>query len=817
MITIREECRGAHHGQLDLTAVAEDDKKFVGYCDYVTYNNKVSVQYIFVEEDARRKGVATKLLDFIKNEYVKKGATIDYGYATDDGHEFLKKYKGSSILESSNFKTDVREEISKAQKNKVLKILIDENDTLAVQTNYKPLLNDSINGFDALKRDYALQFLIFNFKKPIGSKDSCFGVSIGLKDLNVIDCQNKSNEKVDIKDVEKMCDVPEDYFVNYVKAISDNLHFEVKNNLDDFSKVFNKYKSNSELLPHVVSVFKHKLSEKKLTHDEVLKYFDNVVDKLTQVKRVQMHDVFDSFHDMDKFFDFAISAEQAANYEKMFLKLFVNKINMKYDKIFENDDAFTTFLPYLKEHAAGRVESFVSYFYAALTIEKLCALDYEDLKKSLTAHNSNVKEILEGKLVNEKLIEMMKKFFNDADCKNISAQFVMKNKDVLKLSEETYLRVLTSIYSDDRNLLEYDKELKKISELFGMQFAKSLRRLVAKEYFNNRARFKKVTLNATNANAMCRVFIDAFDEDKSSLTQMLFSNDLINQFVVKGKENGISEDLKNEFISMLEQLKLSNDNIVKILETEGDAEGRETSIKLAGRLLDFKKYSTTDRTVDRDKEFMLALAYYAFKNDGFEYSSKELGDVSKALDLNYNSKEDAFEIKIKSLNDLRNVIIYDEDNELDLEHVDGTKESYVDDLDFHTHWTDVSDRNKKALSKLSSKEREKKVNDAVNIAIADGLHKQLLHAIFNRLFRTRYFKQWSDNKYYHIDHGFYVILASTNFIKPALFDGYDKLDVFQICKQLIANENKYVELQESDFDGSYDKVHMNHILAGLLE
>ena len=126
-------------------------------------------------------------------------------------------------------------------------------------------------------------------------------------------------------------------------------------------------------------------------------------------------------------------------------------------------------------------------------------------------------------------------------------------------------------------------------------------------------------------------------------------------------------------------------------------------------------------------------------------------------------------------------------------------------------------RNKKALQNLKADRRQKLVSDAVNIAIADATHKQLLHAVFNRLFRTRYFKQWSDHKFYHISHGHYVILLTDAFLKTTMLNGgFDDLNFFQICKQEIANEDKYVELMESDFDMSYDKAHMNNILAGML-
>lgn len=86
-----ETMRDYHSGQSYMTAYAQLYGKVVGQCEYSIYDKKIYIQYIEVNKDERRKGVATKLMDFIRNE--NKGIPIIPGYATDEGDKFWKKYQ----------------------------------------------------------------------------------------------------------------------------------------------------------------------------------------------------------------------------------------------------------------------------------------------------------------------------------------------------------------------------------------------------------------------------------------------------------------------------------------------------------------------------------------------------------------------------------------------------------------------------------------------------------------------------------------------------------------------------------------------------
>lgn len=114
MIKVEETSRNYHHGQHDLTAIATIDKKYVGHCDYSLYNNEISIQHIEVLPEYRRQGVASALMDFIHKEYDK----VNYGYTTDDGTPFLKRWKEKrSVNENLNQALKILKDHKTTEKN----------------------------------------------------------------------------------------------------------------------------------------------------------------------------------------------------------------------------------------------------------------------------------------------------------------------------------------------------------------------------------------------------------------------------------------------------------------------------------------------------------------------------------------------------------------------------------------------------------------------------------------------------------------------------------------------------------------------------
>jgi len=60
-----------------------------GRVDFIKKYNDVYPLYIFVEPQHRRKGIATKMVDYLNNKYI-----LDWdGRFTNDGRLFFKNYK----------------------------------------------------------------------------------------------------------------------------------------------------------------------------------------------------------------------------------------------------------------------------------------------------------------------------------------------------------------------------------------------------------------------------------------------------------------------------------------------------------------------------------------------------------------------------------------------------------------------------------------------------------------------------------------------------------------------------------------------------
>lgn len=86
-LTFRSECRGAHHGQTDMTLYAELNGEAVGRIDYSVFNDEVFVQYIKTQPAVRRQGVATAMARQLQSEY--PNTEIVWGGSTELGTPFI--------------------------------------------------------------------------------------------------------------------------------------------------------------------------------------------------------------------------------------------------------------------------------------------------------------------------------------------------------------------------------------------------------------------------------------------------------------------------------------------------------------------------------------------------------------------------------------------------------------------------------------------------------------------------------------------------------------------------------------------------------
>lgn len=89
---------GFHHGQTDGTVYAYDPKKYpkgfdvslggvYGYLDWSSFEDSTLIKMIKVGEKYQRKGIATMMVNFLKNEM---NEPIEWGMTTGSGKELRK-------------------------------------------------------------------------------------------------------------------------------------------------------------------------------------------------------------------------------------------------------------------------------------------------------------------------------------------------------------------------------------------------------------------------------------------------------------------------------------------------------------------------------------------------------------------------------------------------------------------------------------------------------------------------------------------------------------------------------------------------------
>ena len=88
-ITYSNESTAAYSGQVNMTAMIYVDGEPVGGVDYVIYDGELSISDIFVKPEWRRKGMASRLIKYIKRENPKDKYVSSM--KTPDGAKFVHK------------------------------------------------------------------------------------------------------------------------------------------------------------------------------------------------------------------------------------------------------------------------------------------------------------------------------------------------------------------------------------------------------------------------------------------------------------------------------------------------------------------------------------------------------------------------------------------------------------------------------------------------------------------------------------------------------------------------------------------------------
>lgn len=89
-VKFREESVNYHDGQHDLVIYALINGIVHGYIEYSLFQNEIYINMIEVTEENKRKGIATKMMHYLRLK--NSGIRIRPGYSTEEGGKFWNNY-----------------------------------------------------------------------------------------------------------------------------------------------------------------------------------------------------------------------------------------------------------------------------------------------------------------------------------------------------------------------------------------------------------------------------------------------------------------------------------------------------------------------------------------------------------------------------------------------------------------------------------------------------------------------------------------------------------------------------------------------------
>ncbi len=90
-IEIDTEMKDYHSGQSYLSTYATLNDKTIGRVDWSEYNKEIYIDFVEVKDPYKRKGIATKMFDVIKD--TNPNQKIHYGMTSELGTKFLAAYR----------------------------------------------------------------------------------------------------------------------------------------------------------------------------------------------------------------------------------------------------------------------------------------------------------------------------------------------------------------------------------------------------------------------------------------------------------------------------------------------------------------------------------------------------------------------------------------------------------------------------------------------------------------------------------------------------------------------------------------------------
>jgi hypothetical protein len=96
-ISFVEECRGSHHGQIDMTLSAMSDGERLGHVDYSVFDGNPAVQMVNTVDHFRGNGIGTSLLCELQRRYPDR--EIGLGVLTPAGSGLIRSVPFDMVVD----------------------------------------------------------------------------------------------------------------------------------------------------------------------------------------------------------------------------------------------------------------------------------------------------------------------------------------------------------------------------------------------------------------------------------------------------------------------------------------------------------------------------------------------------------------------------------------------------------------------------------------------------------------------------------------------------------------------------------------------
>lgn len=100
-VQLRSECVGSHSGQLDTIIEAMIGGMCVGHLSYSIYNEEVSIQYVQVKQEYKKRGIAKQMFEYLMETEGILWDDIKHSIQTEEGNRMYRELH--KIFHDPNF------------------------------------------------------------------------------------------------------------------------------------------------------------------------------------------------------------------------------------------------------------------------------------------------------------------------------------------------------------------------------------------------------------------------------------------------------------------------------------------------------------------------------------------------------------------------------------------------------------------------------------------------------------------------------------------------------------------------------------------